>query len=79
MTVDEPTQEDAIAILNGIRPKFEEHHQVQIDDDAINAAVKLSSRYISDRFLPDKAIDLIDEAGAKFALRQQKIMVLMTK
>ena len=65
VTVDEPTQEDAIAILNGIRPKFEEHHQVQIDDDAINAAVKLSSRYISDRFLPDKAIDLIDEAGAK--------------
>ncbi len=65
VTVDEPTQEDAIAILNGIRPKFEEHHQVQIDDEAINAAVKLSSRYISDRFLPDKAIDLIDEAGAK--------------
>ncbi|OQJ80698.1 hypothetical protein BMS81_00620 [Leuconostoc pseudomesenteroides] len=51
--------------MNGIRPKFEEHHQVQIDDEAINAAVKLSSRYISDRFLPDKAIDLIDEAGAK--------------
>lgn len=65
VTVDEPTQEDSIAILNGIRPKFEEHHQVQIDDEAINAAVKLSSRYISDRFLPDKAIDLIDEAGAK--------------
>lgn len=65
VTVNEPTQEDAIAILTGIRPKFESYHQVQIDDDAIEAAVKLSSRYITDRFLPDKAIDLMDEAGAK--------------
>ncbi|KAA8326403.1 ATP-dependent Clp protease ATP-binding subunit [Leuconostoc carnosum] len=65
VTVEEPSQEDAIAILTGIRPKFEAHHQVQIDDEAVKAAVKLSSRYITDRFLPDKAIDLIDEAGAK--------------
>ena len=65
VTVNEPSQEDAVAILTGIRPKFEAHHQVQIDDDAVNAAVKLSSRYITDRFLPDKAIDLMDEAGAK--------------
>ncbi|GMA69764.1 hypothetical protein GCM10025879_10100 [Leuconostoc litchii] len=65
VTVDEPTQDDAIAILKGIRTHFEQHHKVQIDDDAIEAAVKLSARYISDRFLPDKAIDLMDEAGAK--------------
>ncbi|MGO3122055.1 MAG: ATP-dependent Clp protease ATP-binding subunit [Leuconostoc mesenteroides] len=65
VTVDEPTQDDAIAILKGIRSHFEKHHQVQIDDAAIEAAVKLSARYISDRFLPDKAIDLMDEAGAK--------------
>ncbi|API71288.1 ATP-dependent Clp protease ATP-binding subunit [Leuconostoc suionicum] len=65
VTVDEPTQDDAIAILKGIRSHFEQHHQVQIDDAAIEAAVKLSARYISDRFLPDKAIDLMDEAGAK--------------
>ncbi|MGX7051383.1 ATP-dependent Clp protease ATP-binding subunit [Leuconostoc palmae] len=65
VTVNEPSQEDAIAILNGIRPKFESHHQVAIDDEAVQAAVKLSARYITDRFLPDKAIDLMDEAGAK--------------
>jgi len=65
VTVNEPTQADAIEILTGIRPKFEAHHQVHIDDAAIEAAVKLSSRYITDRFLPDKAIDLMDEAGAK--------------
>lgn len=65
VTVDEPSQEDAISILKGIRSKFESHHQVAIDDAAIIAAVKLSSRYITDRFLPDKAIDLMDEAGAK--------------
>ena len=65
VTVNEPTQADAIEILTGIRPKFEAHHRVHIDDAAIEAAVKLSSRYITDRFLPDKAIDLMDEAGAK--------------
>ena len=65
VTVDEPSKEDAISILKGIRSKFESHHQVAIDDAAIIAAVKLSSRYITDRFLPDKAIDLMDEAGAK--------------
>lgn len=65
VTVNEPSQEDAISILKGIRSKFESHHQVAIDDAAIIAAVKLSARYITDRFLPDKAIDLMDEAGAK--------------
>ena len=64
ITVNEPTQEDAIAILKGIRDKYEAHHNVEISDDAIEAAVKLSSRYITDRFLPDKAIDLIDEAAS---------------
>ena len=60
--VDEPNEEDAIAILRGIKEKYEVHHGVRITDDAIVEAVKLSSRYISDRFLPDKTIDLIDEA-----------------
>ena len=63
--VNEPTTEDAVAILKGLRPKFESHHKVTISDGAITAAVRLSSRYIGDRFLPDKAIDLIDEAAAR--------------
>ncbi|MCC3238099.1 ATP-dependent Clp protease ATP-binding subunit ClpC, partial [Pediococcus acidilactici] len=63
--VDEPTQAEAVQILQGIRPKYEEHHKVRITDEAIQQAVNLSARYISDRFLPDKAIDLIDEADAK--------------
>ncbi len=63
--VDEPSQEDAITILKGLRPKYEEHHGIAITDEAIEAAVVLSTRYITDRFLPDKAIDLIDEAAAK--------------
>jgi len=63
--VDEPSQEDAITILKGLRPKYEEHHGISITDEAIEAAVVLSTRYITDRFLPDKAIDLIDEAAAK--------------
>ena len=63
--VAEPSQKDTIAILKGLRAKYEEHHGIVISDEAIEAAVKLSSRYITDRFLPDKAIDLIDEAAAR--------------
>ncbi len=66
--VGEPTEEDAILILKGLRDKYEEHHRVRISDEAIDAAVKLSSRYIADRFLPDKAIDLIDEAASRVRL-----------
>jgi ATP-dependent Clp protease ATP-binding subunit ClpB len=66
--VDEPDAEDAISILRGIKEKYESHHKVRIKDEAIIAAVELSQRYISDRFLPDKAIDLIDEAAAKLRL-----------
>ena len=61
---EEPTENIALQILNGLRPKYEEHHHVKIDDDALKQAVKLSSRYITDRYLPDKAIDLIDEASS---------------
>ena len=68
LTVAEPSKEDAILILKGLRDKYEAHHKVTISDQAINAAVELSSRYISDRFLPDKAIDLIDEASSKVKL-----------
>ncbi|NHM33345.1 ATP-dependent protease ATP-binding subunit ClpC [Neobacillus terrae] len=67
--VDEPTAEESVQILKGLRDRYEAHHRVTIGDDAIDAAVKLSDRYISDRFLPDKAIDLIDEAGSKVRLR----------
>ncbi|MEE0775511.1 MAG: ATP-dependent Clp protease ATP-binding subunit [Bacillota bacterium] len=63
--VDEPTPEDTIEILKGLKDRYEAHHRVTITDDAIDAAVKLSVRYITDRFLPDKAIDLIDEASSK--------------
>jgi ATP-dependent Clp protease ATP-binding subunit ClpB len=66
--VDEPDVADAISILRGIKDKYELHHGVRIQDDAVIAAVELSSRYISDRFLPDKAIDLMDEAAAKMGL-----------
>jgi len=66
--VDEPSQEDAISILRGLKDRYESHHQVRIKDEAIIAAVELSSRYMSDRFLPDKAIDLIDESAAKLKL-----------
>ncbi|MEE1263204.1 ATP-dependent Clp protease ATP-binding subunit [Ruminococcus sp.] len=66
--VGEPTQEQAIAILKGLRDKYEAHHKVKITDEAIDAAVKLSSRYIADRYLPDKAIDLIDEGASKVRL-----------
>ena len=67
--VDEPTVEESIQIIKGLRDRYEAHHRVKITDEAIDAAAKLSDRYISDRFLPDKAIDLIDEAGSKVRLR----------
>lgn len=67
--VDEPTLEESIEILKGLRDRYEAHHRVTITDEAVVAAVDLSSRYITDRFLPDKAIDLIDEAGSKVRLR----------
>ena len=67
--VEEPTEEEAVLILRGLRPKYEEHHHVTITDEAVEAAVKLSKRYINDRFLPDKAIDLIDEASSKARLK----------
>ncbi|MBP3953378.1 ATP-dependent protease ATP-binding subunit ClpC [Bacillus suaedae] len=67
--VNEPTLDESIQILKGLRDRYEAHHRVTITDDAIDQAVKLSDRYISDRFLPDKAIDLIDEAGSKVRLR----------
>ncbi|WP_405342430.1 ATP-dependent Clp protease ATP-binding subunit [Ruminococcus sp.] len=66
--VGEPNEEDAIAILKGLRDRYEAHHKVKISDEAIEAAVKLSSRYIADRYLPDKAIDLVDEAASKVRL-----------
>ena len=69
VTVGEPTEQDAILILKGLRDKYEAHHKVKITDEALNSAVKLSSRYISDRYLPDKAIDLIDEAASKVRLK----------
>ena len=67
--VDEPTTEDTVKILSGLKDKYEAHHKVKITDEAIKAAVDLSERYINDRFLPDKAIDLIDEACSKIKLR----------
>lgn len=69
ITVGEPTKEEAIEILKGVRDKYEAHHRVKITDDALVAAVKLSDRYITDRFLPDKAIDLIDEAASRVRLK----------
>ncbi len=69
VTVEEPGEEEAIRILTGIRGKYEEHHKVKITDEAVNAAVRLSARYINDRNLPDKAIDLIDEAAAALRLK----------
>ena len=71
--VDEPTIEDSISILRGIKDKYELHHGVRIKDDAVISAVELSSRYISDRFLPDKAIDLMDEAASKLRLEMDSL------
>jgi ATP-dependent Clp protease ATP-binding subunit ClpB len=71
--IDEPTPEDAISILRGLKDRYETHHHVRIKDEAIIAAVELSSRYITDRFLPDKAIDLIDESAAKLRLEMNSM------
>ena len=73
VVVDEPSTEDSISILRGIKDKYELHHGVRIKDDAVIAAVELSHRYISDRFLPDKAIDLMDEAAAKLRLEMDSL------
>ena len=72
VNVAEPSEEDALLILKGLKDKYEAHHKVVITDEALETAVKLSSRYISDRFLPDKAIDLVDEASAKVRLKVAK-------
>ncbi|WP_304431946.1 ATP-dependent Clp protease ATP-binding subunit [Acutalibacter muris] len=69
VTVGEPTEEEAVEILSGLKDRYEAHHKVKITDEALEAAVKLSARYISDRFLPDKAIDLVDEAASRVRLR----------
>lgn len=71
--VDEPDELDAISILRGLKEKYENHHKVRIKDDAIIAAVQLSTRYITDRFLPDKAIDLMDEAAARLRLQMDSV------
>jgi ATP-dependent Clp protease ATP-binding subunit ClpB len=71
--VDEPSEADAISILRGLKERYENHHKVRIQDDACIAAVKLSERYISDRFLPDKAIDLMDEAAAKLRMERDSV------
>ena len=76
VNVAEPSEADAIEILKGLRPKYEEHHDIVILDEAIETAVKLSSRYITDRFLPDKAIDLIDEAAARVRILEGGSMEL---
>lgn len=70
--VDEPTPEESLAILKGLRPRYEAHHHVKITDEALEQAVKLSDRYISDRFLPDKAIDLMDEAAAMVRINAEE-------
>ena len=71
--VEEPTESQALVILKGLRPFYEKHHGIEITDSALEAAVKMSTRYINDRFLPDKAVDLIDEASAKMQLKSYKI------
>ena len=73
ITVDPPSVEEAILILKGLRDRYEAHHRVKITDEAIEAAVKLSDRYITDRFLPDKAIDLIDESASKVRLKSYTV------
>ena len=72
INVDPPSKDEAVEILKGLRDKYEAHHRVQYTDDALMAAVELSSRYISDRFLPDKAIDVIDEAGARLRMKSMR-------
>ena len=68
VTVDPPSEEQTVEILKGLRPRYEEHHRVQITDDALEKAVELSTRYITGRCLPDKAIDVVDESGARIRL-----------
>lgn len=77
--VDEPSAEDAISIMRGIKEKYETHHKVRIKDEAIIAAVELSQRYISDRFLPDKAIDLMDEAASKLRMQINSMPIELDK
>ena len=79
VVVEEPSEEESIKILEGLRELYEKHHQVKITDEGIEAAVKLSERYISDRFLPDKAIDLMDEASAKVRLERVKTVEPLQK
>ncbi|MCL2079482.1 MAG: ATP-dependent Clp protease ATP-binding subunit [Oscillospiraceae bacterium] len=73
VTIEEPTGEETVAILKGLRERYETHHKLKIKDEAIEAAVNLSSRYINDRFLPDKAIDLIDEAASRVRMEKLKL------
>ena len=73
MQVGEPSQEASLEILKGLREKYEKHHSLQITDEALEAAVKLSARYINDRFLPDKAIDLMDEAASRVRMETEEI------
>lgn len=72
VTVEEPSEAEALEILKGLRPYYEKHHRVSIEDSALEAAVQMSVRYINDRFLPDKAIDIIDEAAAKVRLKSYR-------
>ena len=71
--VGEPSVEETIEILHGLRERYEQHHKLKITDDALEAAAKLADRYISDRFLPDKAIDLMDEAGSRVRLLNSQL------
>src|SRR5439155_689387 len=71
--VDQPSIPDTVSILEGLRERYEDHHRVKITDDALNAAAELADRYISDRFLPDKAIDLIDEAASRIRIRSMSL------
>jgi len=73
VTVDEPNEEDAVSILRGLKERYESHHKINIKDEAIVAAVQLSQRYITDRFLPDKAIDLVDEAAARLRMEMNSM------
>ena len=77
--IEEPTEEQTLDILRGLRSRYEEHHQVVISDEALEAAVKLSARYINDRFLPDKAIDLMDEAASHLRLCKQRVPAKVVK
>ena len=79
VVVDEPTADESIAILHGIRERYEEHHQLRITDEAVETAVRLASRYITDRFLPDKAIDLIDEGSARVRMYKSPFQSMLTE